>query len=495
MFPESLSGVGMHDLLPKVTVGQRHDLAGLNNAMSVKDRPPKAGQVTKTRTQSWLLRLVLLVLVAIGATACGGFRSVTGDADDPWRRIRIEDVPEVPKPIWAISLTDPTEQIGKMRDVGDGRLLVEIRRGIPNVESVDIALLDLVDGHEMWRTRVSGDDGRLLHVGSLLGWKQADRFGVTLHEQGAASLVFLSAADGRIIDTREYSHVTASMNEDELVTLSMSDQQDPPMVREYRVEDLQNGPALEYALSDNWGGGLCLGETALLIGQVTETSPMHPCYSNGPAFAVDRRTGESLEWAATAGLGKHFYPLLGGALKIALHPLTGVADIFLLDRDGDEVERYSSEERLLGYRMVDTALYVMTKSHLSVLEMESLSPVWKVDVSSIGPSHIVGVIDGSVLVATAEEIVWFDAKNGDRIQAVRIRPNTNDHFLSVLAISRSQVVLKRSDGQGVIHELVAHGNDGELAWAMAVRPSQQIDVLGGRLVVVDQDQGSIKCLG
>lgn len=46
MFPESLSGVGMHDLLPKVTVGQRHDLAGLNSAMSMKDQPPKAGQVT-----------------------------------------------------------------------------------------------------------------------------------------------------------------------------------------------------------------------------------------------------------------------------------------------------------------------------------------------------------------------------------------------------------------------------------------------------------------
>ncbi len=492
----------LKDLLSKARsaiglTGQCQPLDALKDAALMNHEPTKKTQSSRAgRLVSRILGLGLLVAtVALGVTACGAFQNLTAHDDDPWRRIRIEDVPTTPKSVWTTSLARETESIGKILDVGNDRILVEVWQGNTlKVTSVDILLLDLVSGETIWRTRIADEDEGAGRLGALFGDEKAGVFGVAMWRGDGASLIILSPEDGQIVEVWEPPFSAVGVLENELVTVSKPDEHDVQTVNEYLVDDLRRGAISTYSLPEDWGGGICVGEKSLFFGQIAERTSLTPCYSYGPAFAVERKTGEALLWAGSAGLGKHFYPIDDGALKVEFDPLSGVAEMFLLDREGREIARRFSEERLLGYRLIDEKLYLLTERYLTALETRTLSPLWETDVSEMAPSYISGVIDGRAMTVTADEIVWFDTQNGDQVQASKTRASAGDSYLAVFAVSQGQVLFGRSNRPAVIDEIVAYAKDGELLWTMVMRPSQQVRVLGSRLIMMDQDQGSVSYL-
>lgn len=493
-----LSSAGLERRQPGGLIRQCQSPHGANRSSSVISEPPKEVWPSRVgrRVVALVLAGLLVMTAALGVTACGAFQGLAGQGDDPWRELRIGDVPAIPQRVWTTSLAGEMESIGHILDVGNDRILVEVRRGNSlHVKSVDVLLLDLESGEVIWRMRVAeGDEGRRT-LQPIFEEKKTGVFGAALWDDRGVSLVLLSSEDGQIVEIWEPSFLTMGVFGDEFITVSKPDEHDELVVNEYLTHDLQRGPISTYSFQESWGSGLCIGEKALVFGQITEGSPSSGCYAYGPASAVERQTGQRLAWAETAGLGKRFYPLDDGAMRVVVDPISGATTISLFDRDGSEIRQYLSEKRLLGYRMSDDKMYVLTEQYLAALELSTLSSLWQIDVSEMGPSHIAGIIPGNVLVATANEIVWVDSTNGNQIQVSKTRANIADSFLDIVAISRNQVVFKRGGQSTIVDEIVAYGMKGELLWTMAVSPSQQLSVLGGRLLIVDSTDGSIGRLG
>lgn len=403
----------------------------------------------------------------------------------------ITDIPESPSEVWTATFDAVAgEPYGLLAlDAGDDRTLVATEFYSESLYHMLFSMVDLEDGSVVWNSEIE----------SQVWWEVLAEPGsrfvgtVTVPSDAVYSpgglntyeILMFSNSDGtsRSIEI-EAAAVQAALKDDALYVLLAEDAEGSgDVLRRYNVKSLDRGAVWE--VSTQSSGDLCVAQGMLMVGEVY--SSRSECFGHGVVGAYDLSSGGLLGWSSATSESNHAWVSENGRgiLLYEFDEESRSVEFMLMDPRGADVwnsairvtDDFSAAPMIFG-----NTLYLSTTSEgLLVFDLGTGEPLWESPVPDV--TGVLGELGEQTVVRTNDSIQWLDRSTGE------IKNSLDVSNAFALAQSDEQVFV-----QVDFKEIVAFHADGEARWSFALPESQYVQVVGSRLILIDDEAMTVSGL-
>lgn len=445
-------------------------------------------------------RTALIVGLAAGVAILGvgawfGYGALTGSsADDTLPRV--SDIADAPQQAWSLNLfeglTNPTNLTGYGAGSNRGFFVAEYDvDGDGYGDLLDAAMVNMSNGEVIWvETGIDIDDEDYGpswyvldsdggHVGLVI-----NRFG-SYEDKTSSETIIFDQRDGSRTSWTTTGYVESQFVDDLFLTTV---QADTTTISVRRASD-PNGTVLWEEETSNEGHGFCVAGDMLAVGSYTYDS-RNGCLLYDEVEAFDLNSGEELRWSRRTSEDTVYHAYGDLLVQLERDDDRQRAKLSRRDMEGNLTWdspyefAYDDDNFASVHHVSESLILVRTSSGMQAINPATGEPKWNSGVSKL--DNVLGIVGNSIIAVRGDDVVWIDSQSGQVTDSQRARFEA-EYGYSVASSGKRLYLQDYTD----VHALDAEGNH---SWSHALGPDEYATHVGGHLVKINHEEGTVTAL-